>query len=182
VGVVPAGSDLLSAAKVVAGHVTGFLQLACQVLPEIAGPTFALDRQRHQYNAGRIIDFYDQCGCSGPAKVIYLVNLDLFEPVFTHVFGESRMGGRVALVSVHRLMPTEPAQPPHWGLERVAKVALHELGHLFALTHCDDTGCLMHFAGDSGVLDTIPLLFCRYCRQSLEEALIRYCRLPRSRV
>ena len=181
-GVVPAGSNLLPAAKVVAGHVTGFLHLACRVLPEIAGPTFALDRHRHQYNAGRIIDYYDQCECSGPAKVIYLVNLDLFEPIFTHVFGESRMGGRVALVSVHRLMTPVAAQPPHKGLERVAKVALHELGHLFALPHCDDTGCLMHFSGDCGVLDAIPLLFCRYCRQLLNEALNRYGRLPRSRV
>ena len=32
--------------------------------------------------------------------------------------------------------------------DRAAKVALHELGHLFNLQHCDDSRCLMHFNVD----------------------------------
>jgi archaemetzincin len=48
-------------------------------------------------------------------------------------------------------------------LERIAKVALHETGHLFNLFHCSDEKCLMHFSGNVEELDMSPLYFCRYC-------------------
>jgi archaemetzincin len=87
-------------------------------------------------------------------------------PLFTHVFGEARQNGRAAIVSLYRLGtdPGGPAAIDERVLERMAKIALHELGHLLNLLHCDDDCCLMHFSGDLEVLDRITFNFCRYCR------------------
>ena len=76
----------------------------------------------------------------------------------THVFGEARQGGNVAVVSLFRL-GQEPLQSNDVSsivLERAAKVALHELCHLYDLTHCESRQCLMHFSGNLNDLDAIP--------------------------
>jgi archaemetzincin len=65
------------------------------------------------------------------------------------------------------------SSPPPGILERTAKVALHELGHLFNLEHCHDTRCLMHFSGNLTELDETPLYYCRYCATYFRDALRR---------
>jgi archaemetzincin len=171
-GVAPVGEPTLLAAKVIAAHIEGFLELPCAILPGLPSPEFALDPGRLQYDAGRIIEGYEGWDLGECHKLVCVLSVDLFVPIFSHVFGEARLGGRVALVSQHRLGQTADGRPlrPEQVLLRTAKVALHELGHLFSLTHCSDPGCLMHFAGDCSDLDRVPLLFCRYCRQFLADA------------
>lgn len=174
IGVAPAGAPCGLAAKVVAAHVEGFLQLPARVLAGVPPPRAALDPHRLQYDAGRAIECFEEEPFEGVPKVVCVMDGDLFVPIFSHVFGEARLGGRVAVVSLYRLAGAGRdggAVGPQRVLERVAKVALHELGHLFGLTHCSDPGCLMHFAGDCDGLDRAPLLFCRYCRRFLAEAV-----------
>ncbi len=169
VGVIPFGAETLLAAKVIAAHVEGFMRLPCEVLAPLAPPHFAFDPRRLQYDAGRIIEDLEKRSFGQCAKVVGVLAVDLFVPVFSHVFGEARLGGSAALVSLHRLSSREEGRQPEAArvLERAAKVALHELGHLFCLTHCEDPACLMHFCGDVDGLDAIQLLFCRYCHRFL---------------
>jgi archaemetzincin len=103
-------------------------------------------------------------------KVIAVLNVDIFMPIFTHVFGEAKQGGKCGLVSVFRLKMEQDCIYPAPSLvyERAAKVALHELGHLFNLLHCEDHRCLMHFSGDLCQLDKTPFYFCRYCTAFLQ--------------
>jgi archaemetzincin len=63
------------------------------------------------------------------------------------------------------------AAPQPTVLERCAKVALHELGHLFGIVHCPDPLCVMHISGDVQELDQRRLALCRYCRQQLNQRL-----------
>jgi archaemetzincin len=111
----------------------------------------------------------------GVDKVVGIVDVDLFVPVFTHVFGEARQGGRAALVSQYRMGADRCSRKRRiaavW--ERTAKVALHEICHLYDLSHCMDTACLMHFSGDLPELDRTPLFFCRYCTAFLRSAVRR---------
>lgn len=167
--VLPMGEQTRLAAKVIAAHVEGFMRLECRVLDPMPPPDFALDPQRLQYDAGRIVEHLEAHCCDECVKVVGVLGVDLFVPVFSHVFGEARLGGGAALVSLYRLERTEEGRrsAPELALERAAKVALHELGHLFSLTHCSDPGCLMHFSGDLAGLDATRLLFCRYCRDFL---------------
>jgi archaemetzincin len=108
----------------------------------------------------------------GVEKMVGILSVDLFLPVFTHVFGEARQGGKVALVSTFRLggNPSELATPHSLVLERTAKVALHEACHLYDLTHCENHHCLMYFSGNLEELDDIPFSFCRYCRSYLRDS------------
>jgi archaemetzincin len=172
VGVIPIGEIPHIVPKVVAAHISGFLELKASVLRPLPNPAYALDKQRLQFNAGVILTELESRLFEDFDKIVAIVGVDLFIPIFTHVFGEARQGGRIALVSLFRLGndPGDTDQPAPKGLERAAKVALHELGHLFDLTHCDNEKCLMHFSGDLEALDRLPFSLCRYCRRFFREA------------
>jgi archaemetzincin len=159
--------------KSIAAHISGYLDLPVDILPPVKDPTHALDKKRMQYDAGILLKELE----SGPRfdglKVIGVLEVDLFVPILTYVFGEAKQGGRFALVSTYRIKRNADgsAAPESTVLERAAKVALHELGHLFDLHHCMDKGCLMHFSGGLCELDETPLYFCRYCNLFLLEAV-----------
>jgi archaemetzincin len=165
IGVVPMGDIPHGVPQVIAAHVTGYLNLAATVLKPMGNPLYALDDRRLQFDAGTILKALESKSFEGIEKIIAVMDVDLFLPVFTHVFGEARQRGRIALVSLSRLAEgtSENPQLSPITLERTAKVALHELGHLFGLTHCENDPCLMHFSGNLEELDLTPLHLCRYC-------------------
>ncbi len=173
IGVVPLGEVCELTVKSIAAHILGYFQLEALVLPPMEHPMYAYNERRHQYDAGAIITAMESLPFPQCDKIIGVVDLDLFIPIFAHVFGEARQGGGAALVSVHRLKP--PSSPSQEALslqmERAAKVALHELGHLYDLHHCMEGLCLMHFSGGLEDLDQIPLYLCRYCSLYLRDAL-----------
>ena len=173
IGVVPIGDIPEIISKTVAAHMLGYLGLNADILPPLEEPAYAHDEKRFQYNAMLILKALEQERFSDYAKVIGILDLDIFVPLFTHVFGEAKQGGRSALVSLYRLRkdPEGSTPPPALVLERAAKVALHEVGHLFNLVHCTDEKCLMHFSGVLSDLDRTPLYFCRYCSIYFRDAL-----------
>ncbi len=166
VGVAPMGRVPDIAAEVVAAQFIGTFNIAADILPPLEHPQYAFDERRAQYNAGLILKalessesdvLFRECD-----KVIAVMDADLFVPIFTHVFGEARQGGKFALVSLFRL---------DRNLERAAKIALHEFGHLCSLPHCADENCLMHFSKGLPELDRLPPYFCRYCSVFLKGAI-----------
>ena len=161
--------------KSIAANVSGYLNLHTDVLPQLEHPGYALDKERLQYNAGIILKGLEQEPFSDYEKVIAVVEVDLFVPIFTHVFGEARQGGKCGLVSVYRLNDEQDdsVHPSPLLLERAVKVALHETGHLLDLVHCTDEKCLMHFSGKLEDLDRMPLYYCRYCLAYLRDFLQR---------
>ncbi|MDM8548857.1 zinc metallopeptidase [Desulfobacterales bacterium HSG2] len=165
IGVVPVGEVPEIAPKVVAAHFVGYLNLSTDIFPPLELPGYAFDKRRSQYDAGLIIKSFESMQFDNCDKVIGILDVDLFVPLFTHVFGEARLGGKCALISLFR-MEKNP--------ERAAKTALHEFGHLCDLQHCTDKNCLMHFSKGLEELDSIPLCFCRYCSAYLRDA---FCRL-----
>ncbi|MBN2124981.1 MAG: zinc metallopeptidase [Deltaproteobacteria bacterium] len=175
-GVLPVGEVEGILGKTVAAHLLGYFHLEADLLPPLAPPVFAFDPRRLQYDAAAILRSLETITFQGYDKIVAILDVDLFVPILTHVFGEAQQGGRYALVSVYRLRGKEvgnPAPLPQL-LERTAKVALHETGHLFHLLHCTQKKCLMHFSGDLRDLDAIPLFLCRYCSASLRDALRRF--------
>jgi archaemetzincin len=169
IGVVAIGDLPKDVLKVVAAHITGYLNLKTDILPALEYPAYAHDPRRQQYDAGIILSTLESAAITDHDKVIGILNVDLFVPIFTHVFGEARQGGKFALVSFYRLGAAVGKYEAISSqvLERTAKVALHELGHLFNRVHCEDSHCVMHFAGRMEDLDQIPPYFCKYCAASL---------------
>jgi archaemetzincin len=94
---------------------------------------------------------------------------DLAIPIFTFVFGRARSGGRAAVVSVARLDPAFYGLPPDEEelVARAAREALHELGHLAELPHCERPSCLMRFAGSVEKADLRGAAFCADCEARL---------------
>lgn len=162
IGVLPIGNVQEMASKVIAAHIQGYLGVAVDILPSLNHPSHTYDESRLQYNATAILKALQSISFDDYEKVIGVLEVDLFVPIFTHVFGEAKQGGKYAVVSLYRLGND---------LERAAKVALHELGHLFNLSHCMDAKCLMHFSGGVQTLDETPLNFCKYCAVYFRDAL-----------
>lgn len=158
VGVLPVGDAPIIALKVIAAQFVAIWNIPADILPAFEYPRYAFDQRRNQYDAGSIIAELESSG-DAPVfghydKVVGVLDVDIFVPVFTHVFGEARLGGKFALVSLFRL---------EGNLERAAKIALHEFGHLCGLGHCEDGKCLMNFSKGIKELDGLPLLFCGCC-------------------
>jgi len=175
VGVVPLGEVSKIALKVIAAHISGYYKLSVQILPPLGHPDYAFHERRFQYDAGIILKAFESIKFEDYEKVIGVLNLDLFVPIFTYVFGEAKQGGKFALVSLFRLDKNPDGHPSPSSLifERAAKVALHELGHLFNLFHCREKNCLMHFSGGIQDLDETPMYLCRYCSTYLKDRLLR---------
>lgn len=174
-GVVPIGNVPEITCKTIVAHISGYLSLDADILPPLEHPAYALDEKRLQYNASTILKALESEHFHDYAKVLGVLDVDIFVPIFTHVFGEAEQGGQYGLVSLHRLRKDLDGCTPSMSflLERVAKVALHESGHLFNLFHCMDEKCLMHFSGGLRDLDKTPLYFCRYCSVYFRDALRR---------
>jgi archaemetzincin len=172
IGVIPFGNIPDIVPNVIAAHISGYLNLEAVLLETKAEPNYALDRQRLQFNVGTILHHLESNFSAPAPKIIGVLNVDLFVPVFAHVYGQARQGGRAAIISLYRLREENggPAEPSALVLERAAKIALHEICHLYNLIHCQDCHCLMHFSGSLADLDQLPMGFCRYCSQYIREA------------
>lgn len=128
-----------------------------------------LDARRGQYDALGILGWLEALYPESPDRVLAIAQVDLCLPVLTFVFGEARLGGRVALVSTHRLREAFYGRPEDRDLllSRLEKEAIHEVGHLLSLTHCLDRNCVMH--ASHGVMDTDvkSAFLCASCRAEL---------------
>ena len=175
VGIVSFGPVPHIAAQMIARQIHESLNLSTEILPPMAPPTYAYDAKRMQYNAAAILHRFESIPFGDHTKLIGILNVDLFIPIFTHVFGEAQQGGRCALVSLYRLRPNSDGSmaPKPLYLERFGKVALHELGHLFNLLHCENKRCLMHFSGCVKELDGQSFYLCEYCSIYLQDKIQR---------
>jgi archaemetzincin len=175
IGVVPVGDVPELAPKVIAAYITGYLKLSAEILTPLELPVAAFDENLLQYDAAKILRSFESGPYDSYDKVIGVFDVDFFIPTFAYVFGEAKQGGRHALVSLFRLAKVQNGHYPPSAIVcgRAAKVALHELGHLYNLSHCEDKNCLMHYSGGLADIDDIPLYFCRYCNTYFRDALAR---------
>ena len=170
VSLVPLGLVDQVAVTVVAAHLQSLLGLSVAVAPAWPSPEYALLTARRQYNAGPILKALAEADLPGRFHV-GVTALDLCLPILTHVFGEAQLGGVAAVVSFFRLEagPGGGTKAPRpLAYERLAKVALHESGHLLGLAHCRAPNCLMRFSQGLEHLDSLPMGFCDACAYELE--------------
>jgi archaemetzincin len=175
IGVVRMGAVGDAVLKIVAANLQEILHVPVDILAARQTPEFAYSDTRKQYHAAIILNKLAKS--SRPHfRILGLVSVDLFIPVLTHVFGEAQMGGRAAIVSLHRLREKEEGIRASLDTfyQRAVKVALHEVAHTFDLVHCRQPECIMRFSSGPGELDNLPLLFCEYCEAFLDEAYRRY--------
>ncbi len=175
IGIVPAGKFTDKLLNKTALRINEFFLCETEILPVTDPPLFSFDKNRNQYNGAMILKSYEEKHYDSFEKIIVILDVDIFIPIFTHVFGEARVGGKVALLSTFRLKKPSGFQgfPKETLYDRTIKVALHETAHLFNLTHCKDKMCLMHFSGDIEEIDKVPFNFCRFCTQLVKDNIFK---------
>ena len=155
--------------------VTGVFNMETRIESLLQDVSFAYDTNRDQYHSTAILEKLAEVIPPDDLKVLAVVQVDLFIPILTHVYGEAQLGGKSSVVSIHRLGQGIVAMDINdtFG-DRVAKEAIHELGHTFNLRHCKNQNCIMHYCRNEHDVDQKSDQLCRYCRIMLDDEVKRY--------
>ncbi len=134
--------------------------------------SFALNVSRNQYGSTPLISALLEKFEDFRGRILGVTSGDLFVPVLTYVFGEAQLGGKVAVVSSHRLRDEYYGLAPNPELLhlRLLKESIHELGHAFGLLHCRDYLCVMHSSTGVEEIDLKTEKLCADCEAKIFRA------------
>ena len=124
-------------------------------------PSVWFDPQRQKFEANRFLEALQHEPFD---RVLGVTAVDLFAQEYHFVFGQARILGKPAVVSIARL--GKPGTEVLRG--RLAKEAIHELGHTFGLVHCENRECVMWFSNTLEETDRKTPWFCRTCRATVD--------------
>jgi archaemetzincin len=132
-------------------------------------PELAFDRSRGQYNSTELLASLLTESAASEDRILGIAGVDLFIPILTYVFGEAQLAGRAAVVSTYRL---DNARYGLTGdhqvlLDRLAKEAIHELGHTCGLVHCNQSVCVMRSSTYVEDIDLKSVQFCSACNRRI---------------
>ena len=145
--------------------------LRTYVTPAPLNLDLAFDPSRHQYNSTALLVQLVDSYADSEEKKIAVVDVDLYVPVLTFVYGEAQLAGIAAVVSTHRLsnqfygLPRDEALTLH----RLEKEVIHELGHTFGLFHCRQFECVMRSSTYVEEIDLKRSSLCGNCAARLSE-------------
>jgi archaemetzincin len=130
----------------------------------------AFDTNRVQYNSSLILRQLIMKPPLNTEKILGVLDVDLFIPILTFVFGEAQLKGIGAVVSTHRLHNRFYGLPENRELttDRLLKEAVHELGHTYGLIHCQQANCVMNSSTYVENIDQKSAEFCPLCQKNLK--------------
>ena len=154
-------------------EITEFLALSlseifhtqCNIQPETLALHHYLSNDRQQYHSTKILAELLPFAKGHHNLILGIVDVDIFTPIFTYVFGEAQLGRQCALISVFRLRQQFYGLPEDKTLffQRCEKEAVHELGHTLGLIHCPNFECVMHYGRTIDDIDLKRNIFCPDC-------------------
>lgn len=130
------------------------------VLPASEASLRCYNPSRRQYNSTCLLRTLP------PIRVtLGVTGKDIYATGMNFVFGEAELGGARAILSVFRLSTVDSKLYE----ERVVKEAMHEIGHVLGLKHCQNH-CVMKFSNSIEEVDKKPATFCKDCALKIEGA------------
>jgi len=129
-------------------------------------PKEAYDLSRQQYRSAFILAQMSKHFRNVDARCFLGVTaVDLYATGLNFVFGEAQYLGKSAIISLCRLKPEFYGKPTNSGyfLERALKEAVHEVGHVIGLEHCQNPLCVMYFSNSIEDTDRKRARFCEDC-------------------
>ncbi len=138
----------------------------CKVLIPMEVPEDAYNPERCQFDSTAILlRIKPVCEI-----VLGVTEVDLYADRLNFVFGEAEVGGNRAIISLKRLRPEFYGEEPNKTILKIRalKEAMHEIGHVLGLLHCNDPKCVMHFSNSIVDTDIKDWRYCERCRAVLE--------------
>jgi archaemetzincin len=139
-----------------------------KITEALGDPKYAFNKDRRQYHSTAILRRLTALKTSANSLILGIADVDLFVPERPFVFGEADRESLTAIVSLARLR--EPTSGPVDSdvLRRRGQVeALHEVGHLAGLSHCDEAKCIMFLSSTAAEADRKGSTLCNDCRNEL---------------
>jgi archaemetzincin len=134
------------------------------------------DKQRNQWKSSDILQWlsdkyrksYSKEGRT-TTKILAICDFDAYSGNLNFVFGEAQMGGSISTIYLPRLRQEFYGLKPDKSLfyHRLVKEAVHELGHAFDLSHCENIKCVMHFSISLSYTDIKANHLCDVCKAHL---------------
>ncbi len=137
--------------------------------PSQQRPVYAFNKDRSQYHSTAILRRLAQVRSGSDAPVLGVTDVALFVPDTPFVFGEADRAAQSAVVSLARLAVGPDGKPadPERLKRRLSVEAVHELGHLLGLSHCQDVHCAMLLSHKPSDSDRKGPGLCGACRAAL---------------
>lgn len=130
---------------------------------------YAYKADRKQYNSPRILSRLQRIKKGDADKILGVVDVDLYSAGYDFVYGEAKPSSGVATLSIYRLHPKNRSKNSvsKKFQERMVREALHEVGHLYGLGHCEDAKCVMRACTCLPEVDAAGNKFCSECAARL---------------
>lgn len=131
--------------------------------------TRAYNQDRQQYFAPKILLALNQIKLTKDEIILGIVDVDLYIEGLNFIFGQANLVEGKAIISLTRLRQEYYGFKPNQKLfqRRVLTEAVHELGHIFGLSHCSNFKCVMFFSNSLKDTDIKGYKFCPICQKTL---------------
>lgn len=149
-------------------------------LPRAELPSSAYFAPGKRYRAEKLLDFLAPRLPGDGVRILGLTAADISTTkgkVYDWgILGLGSLDGAAGVLSAFRCH--KRSRGPQHARERLAKVAVHEIGHTLGLEHCTQRGCLMEDAEGSVLTTDREYDLCARCREQLGKAGYRLPTAP----
>ncbi len=142
-----------------------FYGIRVKVLGRRNLPRFAYYRPRHRYRAEKLLTYLGRVAPKTAYRVLGLTAVDISTTKGRihdwGIMGLADLSGRRCIISRHRC--ARGAKNRTHARHRLAKVAVHEIGHTLGLDHCPNRGCLLESGKGTNKTTDREYVLCNRC-------------------
>ncbi len=148
--------------KILCGELKKEIEINCKFGRKIPLPENAYDPIRRQYN-GEALLLHLALNYKSECIVLGIVDEDLYAGNLNFIFGIAQIGGKACIIALPRLREEFYGKSENINLfiDRMTKEALHEVGHVLGLKHCENKECVMSFSNSIAEVDKKTRKFCK---------------------
>jgi archaemetzincin len=168
----PLGAITDADVRAVEGALTAFYPIEVKTLARVELPKEAWYAPRKRWRADRLLEFLAARKPDGALRILGLTDADISTTKGKiedwGVMGLASLDGASGVIS--RFRCAKRASGAEHARIRLAKTAVHEIGHTLGLPHCPNRGCIMEDAEGSVLTCDREYDLCADCRAKLVAA------------